>query len=129
MNNTINVIAQAFYGNRVATEINKENIDRFILGYMDNSIKVTEPIDRGVVNVPNTDGIVIIYNKYKEEENRKIKDKALKEENYVIKPLAVIEEENIELYSRCIACRMNAHGELESLQEGDFEKLTKYLAE
>lgn len=129
MNNTINVIAQAFYGNRVTTEIDKKNIDRFILGYMDDSISVTEPIDRTIVNVPNTDGIVIVYNKYKEEKGKKLKDRAMDEANHVMKPLAVIPEKNIELYGRCIACRMNADGELESLQEGDFDKLTKYLAE
>lgn len=118
MNNTINIIAQAFYGNRVATDVKKEDIDRFILGYQDDSIKVTEPIDRTIIHIPNTDGIVIVYNKHNEEENEKD-----------MKPLAVIPEENIEIYSRCIVCRMNAEGELVSLQEGDFEKLTKHLAE
>ena len=117
-NNIINIIAQAYYGNRVATEINKEDIDRFILGYQDDSITVTEPIDRTVIHIPNTDGIVIVYNKYSEEGNKER-----------MKAVAVIPEENIELHSRCIACRMNADGELESLQEGDFEKLVKYLAE
>lgn len=127
--NTINIIAQAFYGNRVKTDINREDIDRFILGYQTNDIKVTEPIDRTIIHVPNTDGIVIVYNKHEEERNRKLKDKAMNEANHVMKPLAVIAEENIEIYSRCIACRMSADGELVSLQEGDFEKLTKYLAE
>lgn len=129
MNNIINIIAQAYYGNRVATEINKENIDRFILGYQDSSITITEPIDRTIIHIPNTDGIVIVYNKYKEEQGRELRDRAMREANHVMKPLAVIPEENIELYGRCIACRMNANGELVSLQEGDFEKLTEYLAE
>ena len=127
-NNSINIMAQAFYGNRTETEINKENIDRFILGYQDNSLEVTEPIDRTIIRIPNTD-IVLVYNKYNEENSREMKERAMKESNYIVKPLAIIPEENIELYSRCIACRMNAHGELESLQDGDFNKLIHYLAE
>lgn len=126
--NTINIIAQAFYGNRVATEVSKDRIDSFILGYMDGEVPSIKSIDRTIIHVPNADGIVIVYNKHEEERNRELKDRALKEANYVMKPLAVIPEENIELYGRCIACRMNAEGELVSLQEGDFEKLTKYLA-
>ena len=127
--NTINIISQAFYGNRTATEVSRENIDRFILGYLDNNIPIEKPIDRTIVHVPNTDNIVIVYNKYKEEESRKLKEEAFNEANYVMKPLAVIEEENIEIYSRCIACRMNADGELESLLETDYDKIINYMAE
>lgn len=126
--NQINIVAQAFYGNRTATEVSRENIDRFIIGYLDD-FPIDEPIDRTIVHVPNTDNIVIVYNKYKEEDSRKRKSIALKEDNYVIKPLAVIPEENLEIYSRCIACRMNANGELESLLDSDYDKLINYLAE
>ena len=38
-------------------------------------------------------------------------------------------ESDIEIYSRCIVCRVNESGELESLREGDYEKFVKYLAE
>ena len=129
MNNTINIIAQAFQGNQVATEVDKDRIDSFILGYMDGNVPSTKPIDRTIVPIPNTDGIVIVYNKYEEERNRQLKDRALKEANYVMKPLAVVPEENIELYGRCIACRMNADGELESLKEDDFDIIIKYFTE
>lgn len=131
MNNTnkkINVVAQAFYGNRIGTEINQEEVDKFILGYTDNSIEVTEKINRTVVNIPNTDNVVV-YNKYQEESELNRKEELLKNNNYVLKPLVVIPEENIELYSRCIVCRINADGELESLQNGDYEKFVSYLAE
>ena len=131
MNNTnkkINIVAQAFYGNRVGTEINKENVDRFILGCLDDSIEVTEKINRTIVKIPNTDN-VIVYNKYQEEEELNRKEKLLKDKNYILKPLVVIPEENIELYSRCIVGRINADGELESLKSGDYEKIVKYLAE
>lgn len=116
--NLINIVAQAFYGNRTATEINREDIDRFILGYLDNSIKITSQIDRTIVNIPNTNNIVIVYNKYEED----------KVDRNNIKPLAVIPENNMEIYSRCIVCRMN-NGEFESLQNDDFDKFIKYLSE
>ena len=119
--NVIEVVAQAFYGNHVSTEVNKEDVDRFILGYQTNDIPVTEPIDRTIVNIPNTDNIVIVYNKHEEEE--KLKNK------HDMKPLVAIEEENIKIYSRCIVCRISETGELESLQNGDYEKFAKYLAE
>ena len=122
MNNekNINIVAQAFYGNRVETEVNKENLDKFILGYLDDSIAVTEKIDRTIINIPNADNIVIVYNKYAEEALNNNENK---------KPLVVIPEENVKLYSRCVVCRINADGELESLQSGDYEKFVNYLAE
>lgn len=131
MNNTnkkINIVAQAFYGNRVGTEINLDEVDKFILGYTDNSIEVTEKINRTIVNIPNTDN-VIVYNKYQEENELNRKEELMKNNGYVLKPLAVITEENIEIYSRCIVCRINADGELDSLQSGDYEKFVHYLAE
>lgn len=127
--NKINIVAQAFYGNRVGTEVNREDVDRLILGYTDNSIEVKEKINRTIVNIPNEDNIVIVYNKYQEEEELNRKEKLFKEKDYVLKPLAVIAEENIEIYSRCIVCRISTDGELESLQSGDYEKVVNYLAE
>ena len=127
--NLVRVVAQAFYGNRTTTEIEPKNLDRFVLGYIDNYIEVYEKIDRTIINVPNTDNIVIVYNKYEEEKELKRKEELLKEKNYVKKPLAVIPEENIEIYSRCIVCRINEDGEIESLQNEDYNKFMKYLAE
>ena len=124
--NLISIVSQAFYGNRTATEVDVEKLDRFIIGYLDD-FPNQYPVDRTIVKVPNTDNIVIIYNNYREEERRAKKAKVFREEGYVIEPLAVIPEENIEIYSRCIACRMNADGELESLQDEDYDKLTNYL--
>lgn len=129
MNNSIKVVTQAFYGNRTGTEINRENVDSFILGNLDGINGKNERVNRTIINVPNTDNIVIIYNKYQEEERLQRKEELLKNENYRLKPLAVIPENNIEIYSRCIVCRMNEHGELESLKSGDYEKFVKYLAE
>ena len=117
-NEKLLVVAQAFYGNRTEAEIRLENLDRFILGYIDSSISVTEKIDRTIINIPNTN-FVIIYNKYEEE----------KKKNNKTKPLVFIPEKNIKLYSRCVVCRMNENGELESLKNDDYDKVVKYLAE
>ncbi len=131
--NKINIVAQGFYGNRTMTEIGKEEIDRFILGYLDDSIFMDgESIDRTIVHIPNTDNIVVVYNKYQEEEARQRKTELYTAENYTMKPLAVIAEDgesDIEIYSRCIVCRVNESGEFESLRESDYEKFVKYLAE
>lgn len=126
--NLISIVTQAYYGNRTATEISTEKLDRFIIGCL-HDFPIDYPLDRTIIKVPNTDNIVLVYNKYKEAERRELKEKVLKEENYNLKPLAVIPEENIELYSRCIACRMKENGELESLQDNDYNKLINYLCE
>lgn len=127
-NELICIISQAFYGNRTGTEIRRENIDRFILGYQTDDFDVTEAIDRTVIHLPGSDKLVLVYNKYQEEERLKVKERALREDNYVIKPLASISELNLEIYSRCIVCRMNADGVFESLAEGDYEIWGRYLA-
>ena len=122
------IFAQAFYGNRTMTEIRPEDMDRFVLGYLDSSLEISEPIDRTVVRIPGSDSLVLVYNRYQEEERLKEREKLLREENYEIKPLAVIPEINLTLYSRCIALRMNEDGSFASLQEGDSRILVKYLA-
>lgn len=127
-NETIFIISQAFYGNRTGTEIRRENIDRFILGYQTDDFDVTEPIDRTIIHLPGSDNLVLIYNKYQEEERLEIKERALREDNYILKPLASIPEMNLDIYSRCIVCRMNVAGEFESLGEGDYEIWGHYLA-
>lgn len=129
MNKNLNVVAQAFYGNRTRTTVYENDLDRFILGYLNDSFVVNKKIDRTIVNIPNFDNIVIIYNKYQEEEELKRKEKLLKEEDYELKPLVIIPENNFEIYSRCIVCRIDENGELGSLQNGDYQKFVKYLAE
>lgn len=128
-NNLINIMAQGFYGNRTMTAIKKEDIDNFIVGHHTDEFPAIEPIDRTIIELPNTDGLVIIYNKYNEERAKELKDEALKEDNYIMKPTAVIPEKDIELYSRCVACRMNANGEFEGFQKDDYNNITKYFTE
>lgn len=127
-NELICIISQAFYGNRTGTEIRRENIDRFILGYQTDDFDVTEAIDRTVIHLPGSDNLVLVYNKYQEEERLEAKEGALREDNYILKPLASIPEMNLDIYSRCIVCRMNADGVFESLAEGDYEIWGRYLA-
>ena len=124
----LTILTQAFYGNRTITEIRPESIDRFILGYICDVGAVREPIDRTIVRVPGTDNLVFIYNKYKEEEYLRRKEELLREENYEMKPLAVIPELDLKLYSRCIGLRMNEDGSFESIQRGDDVIMVKYLA-
>ena len=126
--NYLEIVAQAFYGNRTCTEVAPESLDRFILGYQDDRLPVSEPIDRSMIRIPGTDNLVIIYNKYQEEERVQLKEHLLKTENYELKPLAMIPEENVFLYSRCIVCRMNENGVLESLCDEDYDKFMRYLA-
>ena len=125
---SISIIAQGFYGNRTGTDIRIEDIDRFILGYLDNTIPVTEAIDRTIVHLPGSELLVLIYNKYEEEERRSLKTRAWEEAQYEIKPLASIPEMGMEIYSRCIACRMTAAGDFQSIENEDLDILGKYLA-
>lgn len=125
----IRIVAQAFYGNKTGTELEIDEIDRFILGYLDDSFPVAEPIDRTIVSIPNAEELVIVYNKHQEMRRLLQKEELLRTEQYELKPLARIPELKLELYSRCIICRMNAKGELKSIEKGDAAKFMHYLAD
>lgn len=130
-NELMNVVVQAFYGNRTCTEIKEKDLDALILGHVDRGAmnNSRDQIDRTIIRLPNTDSLVIVYNKHQEERKMKMKEEAFKMDGYILKPLAAIPEENIEIYSRCVACRISDEGVLGSLQEKDYEKVMKYLAE
>jgi len=121
--NLLSVIVQGFYGNRTGTTLRKSEIDGFLSGH------TAAPSDRAIVHIPNSDGIVLVYNKHMEKEYLERKERLLAEENYRMKPLAYVAESEIEIYSRCIACRITPDGEFESLREGDFDALEKHLAQ
>jgi len=123
--NSIRIISQAFYGNRTGTEITVEEMDRFILGYLTDKFPVREKIDRTIIRIPDSENVVFIYNKYKEEKRREELGSRHDRERFI---LASIPEKNIELFSRCIVCRMNEDGEFASLEREDYEKFMKYLA-
>lgn len=117
------IVAQAFYGNRVLTEIKDSNVDRFILGYTDDKTPLSknEKIDRTIMKIEEDNNLVIMYNKYEEEQI--IED--AKKHSY--KPLAINPETGEKLYSRCIGCRVDDNGNLCNLEEGDVKILKKYL--
>lgn len=125
----ISVIAQAFYGNRVGTTVAEDEFDGLVLGYLDNNINPEKKIDRTIIHLPEEKGLVLVYNKYAEQEELEYKEKIFKKNGYVLSPLATIPEMNLEIYSRCIACRVDENGNLASVQKGDYEKVIKYLAE
>ena len=125
---TIFIITQAYYGNRTGTEISPEAVDGFILGHQDDLPDEQARADRAVVRLPGSDKLVLIYNEAAEEERRADKERCFKEDGYIMKPLATIPEMGLELYSRCIVCRMNEEGGFESVERGDDEIWTRYLA-
>ena len=126
--NLITIMTQAFYGNRTCTQIRLEELDHFVLGHLDSSITVTDPIDRTIIKFPNTDNLVLIYNKHQEKERLAEIEFFRMKDNYHAKPLATIPELGIVLYSRCIVCRLNEQGELQSLQNDDYKKFIHYLS-
>ena len=122
------ITAQAFYGNRTITRIKEEDMDPFILGYLDASLfSNNKKIDRTLIPIPGTDNLFLVYNKYQEEEKIQRKEELRNEKGINMQPLAVIPEMGLVLYSRCIVCRMNEKGEYEDLQEEDFIKFMQYL--
>lgn len=117
------VIAQGFYGNRTGMNISAEELDGLLLGCLNNSLIDETLVDRSIIRIPETENLVLIFNRYQEEQI--VRDK----EKYEIKPVAFIPEKNVELYSRCVGCRMNENGEIESLQNEDIDKIMNCLAE
>ena len=127
--NSINVIMQGFYGNRTFTEISTDEIDYKLQGIMDRKlIPMDYEADRTIVRIPNSK-CVLVYNKHQESDTVKKNKKWFDEEGYTAKPLAYVPEENIEVYSRCLVCRMAEDGTLESIEKEDINVVFKYLAE
>lgn len=123
------VMMQAMYGNRTGMEIDPEDMDRLILGYLSDKLSIDkERVNRTIVRIPGSDNLVLIYNKLFEEEQLKEKAEVYEKRGYVMKPLATIPEFDLTLYSRCLVCRMNADGTFASLEKEDFEKFIDYLA-
>ena len=100
----------------------REAVNYFVVGYTGIPKKLFgyDKIDRSIVNIPNTDNLVVIYNKYQEEEV--IKDTSAK-------PLIVIKENDIKIYSRCIICRVDIDGNVSSITQEEHNIISKYLAE
>lgn len=123
------VMVQAIYGNRTCMRVRPENMDKLILGYLDYSLPVSGKIDRTIIPVPGAENLIIIYNRYQEEKRLQERDRLLAEGNVVFRPLAVIHELGLCLYSRCLVCRINEEGGFESLEEEDLKEFLHYLSE
>ena len=106
--------------------------DRFIREYIavvEGDVSPSDgKIDLPIGRVPGSDNLVLVYNKFREEKRLREKERLLEVENYELKPLAIIPELDLTLYSRCIALRMDKDGNFSSLQNGDGRILVKYLA-
>lgn len=100
----------------------KEAVDYFIVGYtgIPKRLFAYDKIDRSIIKLPNTDNLVLIYNKYQEEEVRK---------DNVTKSNISIKENNTAIYSCCIVCRMDADRNISSVTQEDCKIVSKYLAE
>jgi len=131
------IIAQGLYGNRMMTFIDPEHFDALMLGYLDmdayESMRDEEKIDRTIIRVPDTENLVLVYNRFREEKRLR----SLQEFIQTVRinkfdrfnPSAVIPEKGIVLYSRCIACRITEEGELVSVEQGDYEIACRYLTQ
>ena len=121
-NEMITVMAQAFYGNRTITEVFADEIDMFLLGWLDSKLykKYTKPEDikRIVVKIPKNDNLVLVYNQVEEDEN--VADHILE--------TACIPEIGLTLHSRCFVCRIDENGNFKSLEDGDIDKFINYLS-
>ena len=133
-NDQITILIQHFYGNRTTTYISPDDFDAIMLGCLDKKLfeerHDREKIDRTVIRVPDTENVVLVYNKYQEEERLKELQHFIQEvykNRYRFNPSAVIPEMGIVLFSRCIACRINEDGALISLEKEDYPKVVQYL--
>ena len=99
----------------------REAIDYFVVGYtgIPKRLFAYDKIDRSIVNLPDTKNLVLIYNKYQEEETKDNKTK----------PLVFIKENNTMIYSCCIVCRMDDNGNVSSITQDEYNIIEKYLAE
>lgn len=121
--NTILVMMQGLYGNKVLTEISENNIDYILQGILDKKLLgLFHKPDRSIVEIPNSN-CVLVYDKYQEEEQIKNAE----EFGYSPKPLVIIPALNIKIYSRCFVCRISDNGKLTSLENEDIELISNYL--
>ena len=139
-NNTIRIISQFFYGNRSGTEITRDAVDYFLRGDLSNTFnpKEVEGVVRKIIRVPGAEHIVIVYDQTQEDDYVNVEFPryyAYAGADYLARwgeelKMVVsceIPELGITLHTRCIACRMDDSGTLQSLEDGDYEKFIHYF--
>ena len=127
----IDVLMMGFYGNRTIVDMTREqiengskgvNLEHYILGVLDVvAVNGREKLDTTIISIPNTNNLVLIYNKYQEDAERNRQGK--------LKPLVHIPKCNIEIYSRCAICRRGNDDKLYSIEPKDMKDIIDYLAE
>ena len=112
------ILAQQFYGNCTGTEIQREEADYFLRGYMGiGGPEDVKDVVRKTVTVPGTDNVVIVYDRTQEEQRPE----------WMTQVSCEIPELDFRIYTRCFACRMDAGGVLQSLEKEDVKMVCKYL--
>ena len=70
-NDNMAILIQHFYGNRTVTFISPDDFDAIMLGHLDTKLfektRDREKIDRTIIKIPDTENLVLVYNKYQEE--------------------------------------------------------------
>lgn len=138
--NQIFIIAQQFYGNRTGTTINRKQVNFFLKGILSPELFPDEDktVDRQLIKVPNTENIVIVYDKNQEEHYVNVdfperyaeyaeSYKARTGNDFTMEVTCSIPELNIELHTCCFACRIDENGILQSLEDGDGKKIVSYF--
>lgn len=131
------VVAQQFYGNRTEIEIERNKIDYFLHGYLDYSFS-KPATDLKIVHVPGSEHVVVVYDQLQEDEYvnvifpEKYAEHGAEYKEFTGKEFAMhvsceIPEINFKIHTRCIACRIDHEGILQSLVEGDGKFIEKYL--
>lgn len=138
---SISVIAQFFCGNRTETQIKRDWIDHFLRGQLSRELYGPEDIQnvvRKAVRIPGSDSIVIVYDGTQEDRYVQevlpgilARDGAdyLKHWREDMKQYVSCEipEIGFRIHTRCIACRMDENGVLQSLKEEDHAKVIRYF--
>ena len=130
----IGVIAQEFYGaGTMLAIIPKQKIHRMLAGCLADtamrnvngkiiSVPVSDEelgdLTYTVVNIPDTDNLVLMYNNAREEDYK----------NDGMRVTVNIPELDLILHSTCFICRQNKKTkEFESVKDGDLKIVKKYL--
>ena len=136
------VIAQAFYGNRTGVEIERSDIGvaAFLSGCtsIEHYDLIKQPVDVRMIRVPDTDNLVIVYDQIQEDKyvnedfprfySREAEDyRKHTGRELTMYVTCSIPEIDVELHTRCFACRIDENGQFQDLEQGDAEKFIHYF--
>jgi hypothetical protein len=124
------ILMMGFYGNRTMLNITREklenksdgvNLEHYILGILETDVlNGDEKFDTTIIPLPETNNLVLIYNKYQEEDKKGSKDK--------LNPFVYMPEYGIEIYSRCAICKKGNDGKLYGIEPEDLDNIVHCLA-